>query len=168
MATPAKIDLDALDQMITDGKSTGEIAAHFGCTPGAVSQAKRRIGVAVANEAGSLRHAPALTEKRQNAMDRLMDLADRCNNELAWIEEAVPPSTNEGYQQWQAMKIKHTAEIRKLISAMADIRVKIYHAETVEKAIKIMFEEIGNESPECQKRVRDRLERCSINFPLDG
>jgi len=167
MATPAKIDPKELHQLIYDGKSTSEIAEYFGCTPGAVSQAKRRLGVAIAHNTAT-RHAPALADKRQTAMDRLMDLADRCNEELAWIEETVPPSTDKEYQQWQAMKIKHTAEIRKLISAMADIRVKIYHVETVEKAIKIMFEEISNESPECQKRIRDRLERCSINFPLDG
>jgi transposase-like protein len=168
MATPAKIKQHELDQMITEGKSTSEIAAHFGCTPGAVSQAKRRLGVALANEAAAPKHAPMLVEKKETAMDRLLDLADRCNNELVWIEQTVPPSTDEEYRQWQDTKIKHAAEIRKLITAMADIRVKIYHAETVEKALKIMFEEIGNESPECQKRIGDRLRKSSIYLELDG
>jgi transposase len=168
MVTPAKINPQVLDQLITEGKSTSEIAAHFGCTPSAVSQAKRKLGVAVACEATALKHAPALVEKKQTAMDRLLSLADKCREELNWIEQEVPPSKDDEYRQWQDTKIKHVAEIRKLITAMADIRVKIYHTETVEKGLRVMFEEIGNESQECQKRIRDRLRKSSIYLELDG
>lgn len=166
MATPQKIDLVELDRLINEDKSTSEIARHFGCTPGAVSQAKRKLGVAVAKDAAT-RAAPVLVERKQTAMDRLLNLADRCDEELEWIKEAVPPTTDEEYRHWQGVKIKHVAEIRKLISAMGDIRFKMYQVEKVERALKIMFEEIGNESKECQKRIRDRLERSSMCFQLD-
>jgi hypothetical protein len=101
-------------------------------------------------------------------MDHLMSLIERCDGELKWIEKAVPPSNDEEYRVWQDQKIKHVAEIRKLITSMADIRVKIYHVEAVEKALKVMYGEIGNESMECQKRIRDRLRKSSIHFQLDG
>ena len=161
--TIAKIEITELDELLAEGKSVKEIADHFGCTPGAVSQAKRRLGTAVAKDAAT-RAAPALLSKRQDAMDHLLDLVDRCKRELDWIEKTVPPANDEGYRQWQEMKIKHAAEIRKLITAMADIRYKIYHAETVEKALRVILEEIGNESPECQKKIRDRLRECSIHI----
>jgi hypothetical protein len=50
---------------------------------------------------------------------------------------------------------------------MADIEYKLHHVEIVEKALLIMFQEIGNESKECQKQIRDRLERSQILFFLD-
>ena len=132
----------------------------------AISKAVRRFNVTIARDVAT-KHAPEFVNKRETAMDRLMNLANACEDELKWIAETVPPSKSTGYQVWQDQKIKHVAEIRKLISAMADIRVKIYHVESVEKALKVMYQEIGNESLECQKRIRDRLQRASINFQLD-
>ena len=38
-----KIDLIELSRLLTDGKTTSEIAKRFCCTPGAVSQAKQRL-----------------------------------------------------------------------------------------------------------------------------
>ena len=167
MATPSKIDLNELDQLLKDDKSTSEIARHFGCTPGAVSQAKRKLNVAMAQSAAT-KEAPGLVEKKQTAMDRLLDLAEKCEKQLAWIEDTVTPSNNGDYRAWQDQVIKFAAETRKLFSAMAHIRTTIYQVEVVEKALVIMFEEISNESPQAQKRIRDRLQRASIPFQLDA
>jgi len=167
MATPSKIDLNELDQLLKDGTSTSKIAQHFGCTPGAVSQAKRKLNVAMAQSAAT-RDAPALVEKKQTAMDRLMGLASKCEKQLAWIEQTVEPSNNAEFRNWQDQVIKFAAETRKLFSAMAHIRATIYQVEVVEKALTVMFEEISNESPQAQKRIRDRLQRASIPFQLDA
>ena len=169
MPTPSKIDPHELDRLLGERKTTGEIAAHFGCTPGAVSQAKRRLGVAVAQSVAvqEVREAPLIVAKRQDAMGRLMDLVGQCEAQLGWIEQHVTPAENGDYREWQDQIIKFTAETRKLFSAMADIRYKLYRAETVERALLIMFEEIGRESPECQKRIRDRLQQASIPFFVD-
>ena len=167
MPTPAKIDLQELSQLLEEAKPTSEIAKYFGCTAGAVSQAKRRLGVALAQSAAT-KEAPALVEKKQTAMDRLLDLAGKCEKQLAWIEETVKPSTNDEYRAWQDQVIKFAAETRKLFSAMAQIRTTIYQVEVVEKALTIMYEAIGNESAECQRKIRDRLQRASIPFQLDA
>jgi hypothetical protein len=42
-----KIDLIELDQLVRDGKSTGDIAKYFSVTPGAVSQAKGKLRTAI-------------------------------------------------------------------------------------------------------------------------
>ena len=98
MATPAKIDLHELDRLLKENTPTSEIAKHFNCTPGAVSQAKRKLNVAMAQRTAT-KEAPALIEKRLTAMDRLMDLAEKCENQLLWIAYRlftmyIPPATS--------------------------------------------------------------------------
>ena len=58
MVTPLKNDPTELNRLLGEGKSTKDIAAHFGCTPGAVSQAKRRIGVALAKASAERNQNP--------------------------------------------------------------------------------------------------------------
>lgn len=166
MAKP-KINRIQLNQYLEEGKNQAEIAKIFNVSEAAISKAVRRFNLTVAKDVAT-RQASELENRKKTAMDRLMDLVGKCENELEWIEGTHPPSEDEDYQTWQDQKIKHTAEIRKLISAMADIRTKIYHVESVEKALAIMYEEIGKESIETQKRIRDRLQRAAIHFQLDG
>jgi len=162
-----KIDRIQLNEYLNEGKSQAEIARIFSVSEAAISKAVRRFNLTVAQDVAT-KQASDLEKKKKTAMDRLMDLVGKCENELGWIEEIHPPSNDSEYQTWQDQKIKHVAEIRKLISSMADIRVKIYHVESVEKALSIMYEEIGRESVEVQKKIRNRLQRASINFQLAG
>jgi predicted transcriptional regulator len=46
MAKP-KVDIHKLDQMVRSGKSVKEIAKFFGCTPGAISQHKKKCMLAL-------------------------------------------------------------------------------------------------------------------------
>jgi len=158
-----RINRIQLNEYLNENKSQAEIARIFNVSEAAISKAVRRFNLTVAKDVAT-RQASELEDKKKNAMDRLMDLVGKCENELGWIETSHPPSEDADYQTWQDQKIKHTAEIRKLISAMADIRVKIYHVESVERALRIMDEEIGKESIETQKRIRDRLQRANIYF----
>ncbi|MFC1891860.1 hypothetical protein ACFLZT_05650, partial [Thermodesulfobacteriota bacterium] len=84
------------------------------------------------------------------------------------IEKEVPPKTDADYRDWQNQKLKFAAEMRKLISGMADISYKLYQANEISEILRIIDEEIGCESEECQKRIRDRLQsRQNIRFPAD-
>lgn len=184
MATPLKIDPIELDVLLKEGRTTNEIAAHFDCSPGAVSQAKRRIGVATCHAAASKKNgshkrkpsrrnaavdaAPVLVNNADDAKAQISALIQRCNDELTWISDEVAQEKTKEYREWQEAAIKHIAEIRRLITALADIEYKLHHVGIVEKALLIMFEEIACESPECQKRIRDRLEKASIVFQLDA
>jgi len=173
MATPLKIDPIKLNDLLEERKTTNEIAKYFNCSPGAVSQAKRRLGVDVCkvtalrkrNSIG--KSAPLIVNSTDDAKRQLSDLIVRCCNELDWISGSVQQKDDADYRAWQETIIKHIAEIRKLISSMADIEYKLHHVSIVEKALLIMFKEIGNESEECQKRIRDRLTRAQILFFMD-
>ena len=162
-----RIDRIQLNEYLNEGKSQADCAKIFNVSEAGISKAVRRFNLTVAQDVAT-KQASELEDKKKNAMDRLMDLVGKCEDELGWIETSHPPSTDADYQTWQDQKIKHTAEIRKLISAMADIRVKIYHVESVEKALAVMYEEIGRESIETQKRIRDRLQKSAIHLELDG
>ncbi|MBC2712425.1 MAG: hypothetical protein HGJ94_16010 [Desulfosarcina sp.] len=181
MATPLKINHLELAKLLEKGWPNKKIAAHFGCSPGAVSQAKKRMGVAICHAAAieksggvkckAHRHhnaaidaAPVLISNADDAKAQISTLISRCNDELNWIGAEVAREDKKEYRAWQEAAIKHVAEIRKLISALADIEYKLHHVGVVEKALLIMFEEIGRESPECQKRIRNRLEKASIVF----
>jgi len=164
--TPPKIDYEEMNRLLRDGKRTHEIATHFGCTPGAVSQAKRKLGVELAKTLHE-KHAPVISKRQNDAMETLFNRVRECEDHLEWIASSVKPKTDAEYRAWQDQAIKLTAEVRKLITAMADIRIKIYHAEDVERALLIMYQEIGNESLECQRRIKERLQKASIPFRLD-
>ena len=58
MPTPLKIDPVELNRLLGERRSTKEIANHFNCSPGAVSQAKRRLGVAVVKVAAERKQTP--------------------------------------------------------------------------------------------------------------
>ena len=176
MATPLKIDPVKLNELLGKGKTTKEIAKFFECSPGAVSQAKRRLGVAVVKASAekkvgrrdaSTKAAPIIIKNTDDAKRHLSALINRCNNELEWIQDSVEQTVDGDYRTWQETALKHVAEARKLTSTLSDIEYKLHHVDVVEKALLIMFEEVGNESKECQKRIRDRLERSQILFFLD-
>jgi hypothetical protein len=161
-----KIDPEEMSRLLREGKRTYEIAAHFGCTSGAVSQAKRKLGVEIVKSMHK-EQAPVIAKRQTDAMETLLTRVHECEAHLEWIASAVTPQTDAEYRAWQDQAIKLTAEVRKLITSMADIRIKIYHAEDVERALLIMFQEIGNESLDCQKRIKTRLKKASIPFRLD-
>ncbi len=169
-----KISIIQLDQLVKDGNTVTEIARKMNVTPGAVSKQIKNLSLGIVGVMATSpiteasKSAPVILQKTASAMDRLMGLIDRCDNELKWIEATVPPAQDDDYRGWQDQKIKHAAEIRKLISTMADIRTKLYQNEKVEKALRIIIEEVRDESQECQKRIVDRLERAGIHFEFDG
>ncbi len=168
MATKLKIDPIELHKLLLEGKKTGELAKHFNCSPGAISQAKRKLGVAITRERASATiAAPVLIRNTDDAKREISTLITICNNQIQWIENTVVKKADETYRDWSQVLIKHVAEIRKLISELANIEYKLHHVEVVEKALIIMYQEIGNESTECQKRIRDRLEKAQILFHMD-
>lgn len=226
MASPIKIDPFKLQDLILEGKKGVEIAEFFGVSAPAVTQAKRKLSVAIAKvaaeqkqrnditrapeedleidymlygppkkkpdpsstpsntqtanppaiankpfegniRASATRAAPLIVKNAEDAKAQLSVLITRAGEELGWISEFVPQIANEDYRAWQELSIKHMAEIRKLISAMVDVEYKLNHIDNVQKALLIMYQEIAYESRECQKRIKDRLEKASILFHLD-
>jgi len=164
MANPS-IDRTEVKTMFDNGITVTAIANQLGVTKGAISKVLKQMGIAVVKAA--LPDAPKYAERKDAASEHLMTLINKARSELDWIEETVPPSNDGEYREWQNQKLKFAAEMRKLISSMADIGYKLYQASEVAEVLKIIDEEIGNESPECQHRIRERIKsRRNYRFPL--
>ncbi len=162
----AKIDRIKVKQLYDDGVKSVDIAKKLDCTKGAVSKILREMNLEVMKAVVSA--APKYEKRKDAATEHLLYLADKAKSELDWIQNTVPPQNDSEYRQWQDQKLKFAAEMRKLISAMADVGFKLFQVSEMTEILKIIDEEIGNESESCQRRIRERLQRRrNIRFPLD-
>ena len=158
------IDRIKVKELYDEGVKPIDIARELGCTKGAVSKILKSMNLEVVKEAVSA--APKYERRKDAATEHLLYLADRARNELNWLENTILPKDDSEYREWQNQKLKFAAEMRKLISAMADIGYKLFQVSEMTEILKIIDEEIGNESENCQRRIRERLQqRRSIRFP---
>ena len=160
----AKIDKLKVKQLYDKGVRPVEIAKKLNCTKGAISKILKLMNLEVTKAVVS--EAPKYEKRRDAATKHLLYLADKAKGELDWIESTVPPKNDSEYRDWQNQKLKFAAEMRKLISAMADIGYKLFQVEEINEVIRTIDEEIGRESESCQKRIRERIQRRrNIRFP---
>ena len=161
-----RIDRIKVKELYDDGVKSIDIAKKLGCTKGAVSKILKEMDLNVAKSAVAA--APKYVEKKDAATDHLLFLADKAKSELEWIETTVPPKNNSEYREWQNQKLKFAAEMRKIINAVADVGYKLFQMNEMVEVLRIIDEEIGCETPECQLRIRERLQqRRNIRFPIN-
>ena len=160
------IDHLKVKELHDKGMKVTEIAEELGFTKGGISKALKKMNLAVANTA--MVAAPQYEQKKRDATEHLMFLANKAKSELEWIESTVPPKKDEEYRKWQNQKLKFCAEMRKLINTMADIGYKLFLIDEVKEILLEIDEEIGRESKECQARIRSRLKRRrDLRFPIN-
>lgn len=160
------IDLVKVRELHDSGTSVTAIAREIGCTKGAISKALKRMNLAVAKTA--IVAAPKYEQAQDQATAHLLFLADKAKSEVEWIEQSVPPKDDSEYRKWQDQKLKFCAEIRKLISAVGDIGYKLFQVKEMQAILKEIAEEIGKESPACQRRIYERIrQRRDIRFPIE-
>ena len=160
------IDREQVRELHDGGFGVVKIAKKLGVSKGSVSKILKQMDIHVTRAAVEV--APKYVGKKDAATDHLLFLADKARDELDWIETSIPPKNDAEYRAWQDQKLKFAAEMRKLIGAMADIGYKLFQASEVSEALRIIDEEIGNESLECQRRIRERLQRRKdIRFPVE-
>jgi hypothetical protein len=175
LAAHGKIDLEELHQLLTKGKTTGEIAKHFNVTPGAVSQAKKKLKISVVKnvtlEAGHKivsKHLDAIGQLQkinQNA-NELLDLCmrwQRGDEEALQILESQVKRVRIGKTEKfvEEMKFKDPRdialaamrEIRGQLNLQLDIFKTLYDMEAVAEFQREVLSAIG----EVEKDVRDRI-----------
>jgi esterase/lipase len=159
------IDRVKVKELRDQGTSVTEIAAQMGCTKGTISKILKEMGSTVAKAA--VVAAPKYIKRKDAVKEHLLSLARKAQEELRWIEQTVPPTTDADYREWQNQKLKFAAELRKIITTIVDIGYKLYHTNEVLETIEIIDAEIGRESEECQRRIRERLNRrLDIRIPV--
>ena len=160
------IDRSQVRELFESGLGVVEIAERIGCTKGAVSKALKQMDVEVTKAA--LPNAPKYVGQQDAIRTHLLFLAEKAKGELEWIENSVLPATDGEYRAWQDQKLKFAAEMRKLISTVVDIGYKFFQQSEVMQILQEIDAEVGRESKECQKRIRERLRtRRNIRFPLE-
>jgi DNA-binding transcriptional regulator GbsR (MarR family) len=161
-----KTDISKLRNLHEKGLGVTEMAKQLGVSKGTASKQLKKLNLTVVKQ--RVQGAKKIADKKEEVTDHLMFLADKAKSELDWIEKTVPPKDDADYREWQNQKLKFAAEMRKLISAVTDIGYKLFQTSELIEILRIIDEEIGNESEECQQRIRDRLKsRRDIRFPLN-
>ncbi|MBW1690822.1 MAG: hypothetical protein JRF35_01860 [Deltaproteobacteria bacterium] len=175
MATEAKIDFDVLNRLITQGKSTTEIAKYFSCTPGAVSQAKKKLKISVVKNValenahkvvGQDLDAVAQLQKINQDANEILDLLMRWNRgdeaALQVLESQVRKVRIGKTEKFvEEFKFKDPRELA--LKAMAEIRgqlnlqLEIFQALYDMKAVQEFQEEVLTIIGEVDKNVRREI-----------
>jgi DNA-binding Lrp family transcriptional regulator len=141
-----------------------EIAKRLGVHKGNVSKALKKLSRDVTRCV-----VPAAVEQYEKKTALMESLSFFVSDYMQLYKagsKGKPPESAAEYAAWLDCQLKLGAESRKVVTAIADISYKMFQAEEVAEILRIMDEEIGLESPECQKRIRDRIERRrAVRFP---
>ena len=143
MAKP-KVNVRKLSDMFRSGKTVKECAKYFGVTPGAISQHKKNINVAVVKNV-ALENAHRIVDKNLNAIEQLHKINEQANQLL------------DDLVQKPEMKLKIMAEIRGQLKLQLEIFQTLYDMKAVQEFQQEVLTAIGEESPDVRHRIICRL-----------
>ncbi len=181
MAAHGKIDFNELHQLVTKGKGTSEIAKYFSVTPGAVSQAKKKLKISVVKNV-ALESAHKVVDKNLDAVaqlqkinkdaNELLDVLMRWNrgdDEALQILETQVRKVRIGkgenaeivkqykFKDPRELALRAMAEIRGQLNLQLDIFKTLYDMEAVAEFQKEVLTAIGEETPNVRDRIIQRL-----------
>jgi hypothetical protein len=180
LAGQSKIDLDELHQLLTKGKTTKEIAKYFSVTPGAVSQAKKKLKISVVKNL-SLETAHKVVGKHLDAVgqlqrineyaNELLDLLMRWNrgdDQALQVLESQVGKVKVGKEEAELIrqyKFKDPRElafiamreIRGQLNLQLDIFKTMYDMAAVAEFQKEVLSAIGEVSQDVRARIIQRL-----------
>jgi len=179
MATEAKIDFTELHQLLNKGMGTTEIAKHFDCTPGAVSQAKKKLKICVVKNV-ALESAHKVVDKNLDAVAQLAKINENANELLDSLmrwnrgdEEALQVLESQvrkvrvgktdkfveefKFKDPRELALKAMAEIRGQLNLQLDIFKTMYDMTAIQEFQKEVLSAIGEEAPNVKDRIIRRL-----------
>ena len=182
MAAHGKIDFNELHQLVTKGKGTNEIAKYFSVTPGAVSQAKKKLKISVVKNV-ALESAHKVVDKNLDAIDQLQrvnQVANQLLDELTGEDQVIDrmvkavevsleyegdPISQKKYIRQVILRVnqdkntalKACAEIRGQLNLQLDIFKTLYDMQAVAEFQKEVLTAIGEEAPDVRNRIIQRL-----------
>jgi len=179
MATQAKIDFDELNRLVMQGKTTTEIAKLFSCTPGAVSQAKRKLKISVVKNV-ALENAHKVVDKNLDAVAQLQKINQDANEILDLLmrwnrgdEEALQVLESQvrkvrvgktdkfveefRFKDPRELALRAMGEIRGQLNLQLDIFKALYDMQAVAEFQREVLEAIGEVEPDVRGRIIERL-----------
>jgi hypothetical protein len=158
----SQIDYLKVIELRDKGMKVHAIAKQMGCTKGAVSKILKKMGVEVVKTA-----AKDAEQHYENKADILGSLSYLFNDLLGKYKagnQGATPRDAAALAAWLGPELGISGEVRKIAAVVADIYWKIYGVEQVTEFMRIVEDELANESEDLQKRVRDRFDRRRIAF----
>lgn len=179
MSGNGKIDKLKLSQLLRSGKSGAECAKHFSVTPGAISQARKELNIAVVKSV-ALETAHHVVDQNLNAVDQLqkingyanelLDLLMRWNrgdkDALQVLESQVKKVRVKGkeeevteykFKDPRELALKAMGEIRGQLSLQLEIFKTLYDLEAVADFQREVLTAIGEVDKDVRERIVKRL-----------
>lgn len=177
--TKPKVDIDKLSQMLRAGKPVKECAKYFGVTPGAISQHKTNLNIAVAKSM-VLENAHRIVDKSLNAVDQLHkinlnanELLDLCMKWINGDDEAIQvlesqvrtvrvgkdevPVSEYKFKDPRDIALKAMAEIRGQLKLQLEIFQTLYDMKAVQEFQQEVLTAIGETTPDVRDEIIRRL-----------
>lgn len=174
-----KVNIHKLSQMLRAGKTVKECAKFFEVTPGAISQHKKNLNVAVVKNV-ALENAHRVVDKNLNTVDQLQKINDHANDLLdlcmKWVngdDEALQvlesqvrtvrvgkdkvPVSEYKFKDPREIALKALSEIRHQLKLQLDIYQCLYDMRTVQDFQQEVLETIGNVSKEARDEIIKKL-----------
>jgi hypothetical protein len=143
MAKP-KVDIHKLNQMLRAGKSVKECSKFFECTPGAISQHKKKLHVGVVKNI-CMQNAHRVVEKNLNTIDQLFKINEEANKLLDDLE------------QKPEIKLKTMAEIRGQLKLQLEVFQTLFDFRAVEAFQREVLETIKGVDINVRNEIINRL-----------
>ena len=164
MSKGPRLNLVKVAELRDQGLTVIGIAKELGVTKGAVSKALKRLGLEVVKCA--VKEAQQHYEHKSDILGGLSYLFNDLLGKYKLANEGQPPRSAAQLAEWLGSELGISGEVRKIASTIADIYWKVYGVEQVTEFMRIVEEELLNESEELQRRVKDRFNRrLSLRLP---
>ena len=190
MAKP-KVDVHKLSQMLRSGRTVKECAKFFDVTPGAISQHKKNLNIAVVKNV-ALENAHRVVDKNLNAVDQLQkinrhanELLDLCMKWVNGDDEALQvlesqvrkvrvgkdevPVSEYKFKDPREIALKAMSEIRGQLKLQLEIFQTLYDMKAVQEFQNEVLTAIGEASPDVRdaiicKLAEKRAIRSAVKF----
>jgi dsDNA-specific endonuclease/ATPase MutS2 len=139
-----KVNIRKLSQMLRSGKTVKQCAQFFNVTPGAISQHKNNLNVAVVKNV-ALENAHRIVDKNLNTISQLEKINRQANKLLDDLE------------QKPEMKLKIMAEIRGQLRLQLEIFQCLYDMKAIQQFQEEVLTAIREVSPDVRKQIITKL-----------
>jgi hypothetical protein len=148
------------------GKNGQQIADHFGVSKMAISKHIRKLQFSKAKDV-HLRVAQNLNDKSINVIHAITKNLDGLNREIeVTLEGLLGECNTEERLKIQESHRAYAAEIRNQLKLVKEVGEMMYNWQQVDRFKSILLEEIKYESPECAKRIIERIRGIGSNSGL--
>jgi hypothetical protein len=180
----SKVDVRKLNQMLAAGKKVKECAKYFGVTPGAISQHKKNLNVAVVKDV-VLESAHRIVDKNLNTIDQLEkinanahQLLDLCMRWINGDDEALQvlesqvrtvrvgkdkiPVSKYTFKDPREIALKAMSEIRGQLKLQLEIFQCLYDMKAVQEFQEEVLIAIEEVSPDVRMQIVSKLNQSRV------